>query len=77
MPSVVTPPEIWSRIIGFVTPPLPYVGMEHESFAEDAKVWRGDDSVKGRWKDIDNLMLVSKTMNVSPYRSTLSALFGD
>ena len=39
--------------------------MEHESFAEDAKSWRGDDDVRGQWKGIDALMLVSKLINVS------------
>lgn len=66
MPSRTIPPEVWSRIFFFVAPPLPFVGMECESLAEDAKVWRGDDRrVKGRWRDIDNLMLVSKRINVS------------
>lgn len=66
MPSAVIPPEVWTRIFFFVAPPLPHVGMETESFVEDAKVWRGDDDAKGRWTDINNLMLVSKHINVSP-----------
>ena len=65
MASVDVPPEVWSRILFFVAPALPYVGMEHESFIEDAKSWRGDNEVTGQWKGIDSLMLVSKHMNVS------------
>lgn len=64
MPSTI-PPEVWSRIFFYVAPPLPFVGLEKESFAEDAKGLRGDELVKGKWKDIDNLMLVSKRVNVS------------
>lgn len=60
----------------FVPPPLPYVGMETSSFAEDAKEWRGDVDVKGRWKDRDTLRLVSSRFRVSCHwcidlRSTL------
>ena len=68
MSPATLPPEVWARIFHYLAPPLPFVGMEHESFAEDAKAWRGDhDEVRGLWKDIDRLMLVSKTMNVSPF----------
>lgn len=71
MPSVLVPPEIWSRIFFFVAPPLPYVGLERASFVEDAKAWRGDGDKNGQWKGIDNLMLVSRGFNVSTARLLL------
>ena len=74
MSSIELPAEIWSRIFFFVAPPLPHVGLEKESFAEDAKGWRGDDLVKGRWKGIDALMLVSKRINVSWRLATFSLI---
>lgn len=74
MPSAV-PPEVWSRIFFFLAPPLPFVGMEKESFVEDAKQTR-NDSIRGQWNDIENLMLVSKRVNVSPEHVLLSTCLG-
>lgn len=72
-PSI--PPEVWSRVLFFVAPALPFVGLEDESFVEDVKQWRGD--AKGGWKDVDALMLVSKRMNVSIPLGGLPWLFSD
>lgn len=70
MPSALVPPEVWSRIFFFVAPPLPYVGLEGESFVEDAKGWRGERDERlyawmRPWAGINQLMLVSKRLHVS------------
>jgi hypothetical protein len=63
MPFSALTSELCSKIFSMLTPRLPFIGTETESFVEDAK----------KWKDLDSLMLVSKRINVSLSRALQSS----